>query len=298
VVAFHAGLPVRGGSTGVDVFFVISGFVIAGTLRRELEATNRLDLARFYVRRIKRLLPALAAMLIVVALAGILLDPSGTGRVSGLTGIFASLFAANFYLYSLPSGYFAVSTQLDPLLHTWTLAVEEQFYLVFPAILVGSWYVGARLAGARTARRTAFAVIAAGSLVSLALAVLWSGGWGVAGVNAPYNFAFYASPARAWEFGIGAILSIAASLLRRLPMLAAAALAAAGVALISLGAAISSPNAAVLTSPIMLAVVGAAALIAAGTAGETQKAFRACSDSGFPFSSGTCRTAGTSGTGR
>ena len=102
-----------------------------------------------------RLLPALAVMLTFVALAGFLFDPAGAVRISGLTGIFASFFSANFYLYSLPNGYFDVSGQLDPLLHTWTLAVEEQFYVLFPVTLLGAWLIGLRARGPRAARLTA-----------------------------------------------------------------------------------------------------------------------------------------------
>ncbi len=126
VVAFHAGLPVPGGFTGVDVFFAISGFVIASTLLAELERTSQLSLGRFYARRVKRLLPALALLLITVAVLGTLLSPAGMQRMGASTGIWASVFSANAYLlHALPSGYFATGSDLNPLLHTWTLAVEE-----------------------------------------------------------------------------------------------------------------------------------------------------------------------------
>jgi peptidoglycan/LPS O-acetylase OafA/YrhL len=141
VVLYHAGLDVPGGFTGVDVFFVISGFVITGLLLRELDASGSLDLRRFYARRIRRLLPALAVMLTVVAAVGLLASPVGAQVTTAHTGIAASLFAANAYLYRLGTGYFDVRTTLDPLLHTWTLGVEEQFYLVFPALLLAAWRV-------------------------------------------------------------------------------------------------------------------------------------------------------------
>lgn len=144
VVLYHASLPVAGGFTGVDVFFVISGFVIARALWTELRSTGRIDLRHFYARRIKRLLPALALLLVAVAAMGALASPIGAQRESALTGIAASLFAANAYLYHLPAGYFDVNTGLVPLLHTWTLAVEEQFYLVFPGLLLASWHLTGR----------------------------------------------------------------------------------------------------------------------------------------------------------
>src|SRR4051812_28766373 len=173
VVAFHAGLPVPGGFRGVDVFFVISGFVITAMLVAELESSGRLDLRRFYVRRARRLLPALALMLTVVLLLGALLSPSATQHMTALTGVAASVFAANGYLLGLGTGYFDVRADLNPLLHTWTLAVEEQFYIVFPALLLASWRLGMRRK-ITTARAAAATTIAAVSLVSLSLYVaLW-----------------------------------------------------------------------------------------------------------------------------
>jgi peptidoglycan/LPS O-acetylase OafA/YrhL len=212
VVAFHAGLPLPGGSAGVDVFFVISGFVITGLLARELEAEGRIAFSRFYTRRVRRLLPALAVMLLFVAAAGDLLAPAGAVRITGFTGVFASLFSANGYLYTLPSDYYSISDQLNPLLHTWTLAVEEQFYLVFPLLLVVGWRVGARY-GHRSGRLVASAGIAALTFTSFVLAEAWSHGWGIDVLRSPASFAFYASPARAWEFGLGSIIALSAPLL-------------------------------------------------------------------------------------
>src|SRR4051812_11378816 len=95
VVLFHSGLPLSGGFTGVDVFFAISGFVITGTLARELSGTGRIRLTQFYARRVKRLLPALGVMLVTVALVGIVATPVGAVVMGAGTGRFAALFAAN-----------------------------------------------------------------------------------------------------------------------------------------------------------------------------------------------------------
>jgi peptidoglycan/LPS O-acetylase OafA/YrhL len=112
---------------GVDVFFAISGFVITSMLVTELETSGRIDFPRFYLRRARRLLPALALMLSVVLLLGALVSPAVTQHMTALTGMAASAFAANAYLLNLGTGYFDVSTAMNPLLHTWTLAVEEQY---------------------------------------------------------------------------------------------------------------------------------------------------------------------------
>lgn len=137
VVAFHAGLPLSGGYVGVDVFFVISGFVITGMLSAERDQAGTISLRTFYSRRIRRILPALAVTVTVVAvLAVFLLSPMGPQQQTANTGAAASVFVANFQLYANPAGYFDSIEVRNALLHTWSLSVEEQFYLVFPARLL------------------------------------------------------------------------------------------------------------------------------------------------------------------
>ena len=258
VVLYHAGLHVPGGFTGVDVFFVISGFVITGLLLREVESTGSLRLRRFYARRVRRLLPALATMLAVVAAIGVLASPVDGQVVGADTGIAASLFAANLYLYHLGTGYFDALTTHDPLLHTWTLGVEEQFYVLFPTLLLLSWRL-------RPGRRTAFAVISVVSIVSLGamLAIAHNGSGGALG-----RFAFYGTPTRAWEFGCGALLALAAVRLT-LQRAAAAAVGAGGIALIAATAFLVHGTGMYVGWQMLLPTGGAVALIAAGLRGST-----------------------------
>ena len=177
VVLFHARLSFKGGFTGVDVFFVISGFVIAGTLLGELTKTGRLNLGGFFARRARRILPAPAVMLVFVALAGILADPAGTQHMSAMTGITASALFSNFYLYTLPTGYFDVSTQLNPLLHTWMLSVIAQIYVVFPLLLLAAWWLGRSRLGRGRSREFVWAPSRSARRLSFLLSYAITHGW-------------------------------------------------------------------------------------------------------------------------
>ncbi len=205
VVLFHAGVGLSGGYTGVDVFFAISGFVITSTLVAELERTGRLRLGRFYMRRIRRLLPALALMLVVVAALGTFAAPARwpTNRRDD-RGSSRRCSPAICYLANLANGYFATSASLDPLLHTWTLGVEEQFYLFFPLVLLLGWWIGSLALRREDGRRlgaTALVLLVAAASILLAVALVR--GIAVGGSNG-LRFWFYGSPPRAWEFAAGA----------------------------------------------------------------------------------------------
>src|SRR5215203_4067774 len=134
VILFHAGVPgFSGGYVGVDVFLVISGFLITQLLLHDL-ATDRFSIARFYERRIRRIFPALFALLAVVTvLASWLLLPQDLVDY-GRSAIATSLFVSNIDFWE-HAGYFARAAEETPLLHTWSLAVEEQFYIFFPLFL-------------------------------------------------------------------------------------------------------------------------------------------------------------------
>jgi peptidoglycan/LPS O-acetylase OafA/YrhL len=216
VVLFHAELPVPGGFVGVDVFFVISGFVITAMLMREWAQHGRIRFAHFYFRRFLRLTPALALVVAVVALASVFLqNPFGAQQATGRTGIGAMLLSANYVIGHAAGDYFADNATTNPLLHTWSLSVEEQFYLVFPAILALAWLLVRR--GRRRAPVVIVTMIAA---ASFALAVAWSfGSTAAEGLTSyfggPESFAFYSSLTRAWEFAAGALLAL---LLARIPV--------------------------------------------------------------------------------
>lgn len=262
VVLFHAGLHVPGGFTGVDVFFVISGFVITQMLAAELVDSGTLVLRRFYARRIRRLFPALALLLVFVAVVGPLATPQAAQHIATRTGIAAAVFSANVYVYHLGTGgYFAVESTLNPLLHTWTLAVEEQFYLFFPVFLLVSWRLGSR--SGHRARAVALAALAGVTCLSFGLSVATSRGKPVPGIGSPQGFAFYSSPTRAWEFGVGAVLALA--MLGRQPLGRAVAtpVGALGLALVLVGAFRIHGSYGYPGLAALLPVAGAAMLLAA-----------------------------------
>lgn len=214
VVAFHAHLSVDGGFAGVDVFFVVSGYVIAAMLEREWRTTGRIDLARFYLRRSLRLLPALALVVAAVALAsGLFLAADGSAQVVARTAIAALGFVANLVIARREGDYFAPAATENPLLHTWSLSLEEQFYFVLPALLLVSFRVGRFLH--RPLAFAAFTLFAL-SAASFGLALSWTDPSSSENVitsafGGPQTFAFYSLPSRAWEFGVGCLVALAVS---------------------------------------------------------------------------------------
>ncbi|MEO7268509.1 MAG: acyltransferase family protein [Knoellia sp.] len=205
VVAYHSGMPVPGGFVGVDIFFVISGFVITGMLHREWEAHGQIRFGRFYLRRIKRLTPALALMVSVAALLSTLfLSPFGAQQTTAQTGVGAMFIVANAVIARTTGDYFDAPAETNALLHTWSLSVEEQFYLVFPVVLAVSWWVARRRAW--STRRLSSVVVALVVAFSLSIAVLLSRGFELHAGEMLVGF--YGPLTRVWEFGVGALLAL------------------------------------------------------------------------------------------
>jgi peptidoglycan/LPS O-acetylase OafA/YrhL len=242
VVLGHAGIPFLGGGyVGVDVFFVLSGFLITGLLLSQAARDGRVRLGEFYVRRARRILPAAVLALVATDIAAHRLLNFVRAREAVHDSVWAAFFAANVHFARAGSDYFAQGQPPSPVQHFWTLAVEEQFYLVWPALL------GLALLVAALRRRLLWIVIVAGA-ASLA--------WSVHATAADRTSAYFSTSARAWELALGAALAIGAF---RLPAFAGwiglGCIAAAGIAY--------SGSTAFPGYAAMLPTVGAALVIAA-----------------------------------
>ena len=190
VVACHCGVPwCAGGFIGVDVFFVLSGFLITGLLAQEHRATAGIDLPGFFARRVRRLLPAALLVFLLTLWAAVALLAPQEVAVAARSAIAAACYVSNMLFDRTAADYFAPSVAVNPFLHTWSLAVEEQFYLLWP------WLILATRPGTQR-----IAVLGALAAVSFACAVL--------SANIVPTFAFYELPARAWEFAAGGLLAI------------------------------------------------------------------------------------------
>ena len=189
VILFHSGLHVfSGGFVGVDVFFVISGYLITSIILAEMTA-GKFSIVNFYERRARRILPSLfVMMLLCVPAAWLILDPPDF-KYFAKSLVAVPLFSSNM-LFWMESGYFDATAELKPLLHTWTLAVEEQYYVFFPLILMLFWKLG---------RARIVALLAVGAVVSLVFAQI--------GAAAGTSASFYLLHARAWELLVGSFVA-------------------------------------------------------------------------------------------
>jgi peptidoglycan/LPS O-acetylase OafA/YrhL len=261
VVLYHIGWSVIGGGyVGVDVFFVISGFLITSQLYREIENSGTISILGFYSRRIARLLPAAILVAIVSTVAAWFWLPQTRFRSIALDWMSASLYFINYRLAAQGTQYLGASAPPSPLQNFWSLAVEEQFYFIWPAVMLLSalaWRVGKR---GGPSRRKVMTVLAVMTISSFGLGV-WQ-----TGENAPW--AFFGVPFRAWELAIGAMVAVGTPMLSRMPRLVAAVTAVVGLATVIACGALYTDGIAFPGYAALPPVLGTAAVIAAGCGHE------------------------------
>ena len=208
VLLFHAGVTaVPGGFVGVDVFFVISGFLITGLLVRELERSGRIRLREFYARRMRRLIPAAFTVLAFVTVVTLRYSPGGYRDEYGIDISSAAGYWANWNFAARAVNYLGSQLAPSPVLHYWSLSVEEQFYVVWPVLLAlvalgvrrWSWRI-------RPAMAIALGAVAVPSFV-----------WNVVETASNQPFAFFDTGARMWELSLGGLVAIGAPLWSKLP---------------------------------------------------------------------------------
>lgn len=242
-----------GGFVGVDVFFVISGFLITAHLNKEIMGTARLSLARFYARRIKRLLPAAFLALAVGSVAVFLWVPYSEWERTAREVLMSVLYIENWSLAAQSVDYSALNTNATIAQHYWSLSVEEQFYFVWPLVLFGLYVLGRRFGKPRQAMAMGIMSIA---LASLAFSIYFT-------ATNP-NPAYFVTPVRVWEFAAGGLLALAATRIS-LTRARAATLSLTGWLAILLAALTFTQSTPFPGWTALLPVLGTVCVIAAGT---------------------------------
>jgi peptidoglycan/LPS O-acetylase OafA/YrhL len=225
VVANHL-IPGRipGGYIGVDIFFVISGYLITAHLLREADQTGRIDVLAFWARRIKRLIPAASVVLLFSVIVTVVFLPI-TVRQEALKQIAAAgAYVLNWVLAANSVDYFAAGGGASPVTHYWSLSVEEQFYLAWPMLMIAGLFLY-RGRSSKMRKRTLAAILALVFVASLA--------WGVYSATTNANAAYFQTTGRAWEFAAGGLLAFAPALVRRRRVLIAFLWSAWGVLVVS-----------------------------------------------------------------
>ncbi|HWJ09936.1 MAG TPA: acyltransferase, partial [Nocardioides sp.] len=265
VILAHAGFrSAAGGFIGVDVFFVISGFLIIGLLLREAGESGRISIVDFYARRARRVIPAATVVLVVTAVAAAYVLPLVRGVEVIKDAVWAAFFAANIRFSLVETDYFSQGEPPSPVQHYWSLAVEEQFYIVIPVLLLLVALVVRRRspdlsveARRRALRRAVVVVLGVVTLASLA--------WSVHVTAVSPTGAYFSTAARAWELGIGGLAATALwGSTPRLGRWATEALLVAGLAMIAWATLAFDARTAVPGSIVLVPVVGAALMLVAG----------------------------------
>ena len=266
VVLAHARVSgLGGGYVGVDVFFVISGFLITALFVTELEteADIRSAIAHFYARRIRRILPMASVVVLTTVVAAYAVLGSLAGRSTALDGRWAALFAANVRSIRLGTDYFATDLPASALQHYWSLAVEEQFYVVWPVVLIGLWLVGQRSVYRLRALQIGVTATVIGSLI-----------WSISQTGSDPTTAYFSPFTRAWELGIGALVAMFAVSIGRIAESFRTIASWVGLGAIVASAVVFDGTTAFPGSAAILPVGGCALVLAGGIGGARNGAGR------------------------
>jgi peptidoglycan/LPS O-acetylase OafA/YrhL len=255
VVLFHAGVPgVGGGFVGVDVFYVISGFLITGLLFQEAERSGRVSLIRFYARRCRRILPAATLVLILTVIASYHWLGFLQGNSVAVDAKWASVFLANIHFASIGTQYFGSLAPPSPIQNMWSLSVEEQFYAVWPVLLILVTIIARRI-NLRIRLGAALALIIVASFT-----------WSIVETSQNGVWAYFSPLTRAWELAAGGLIAVAAPFLGRIPRKVAQLMGCSGIVGIIVSGTIYSGSTPYPGYAVALPVLGTALVIVAGSA--------------------------------
>ena len=270
-LVYHAGLPgFSGGYVGIEVFFVISGFVITGLLLREREGTGGTSLRSFYGRRARRIIPAASLVIIVTVIISYHSLGTLAGHETAIDGLWAALFLANVHFAAVHTNYLVAQAPPSPLLNYWSLGVEEQFYIVYPTLfLLIGW-----------ARKRSFRQ---GLTVVLVVVIVASYTWSIllTSTNAPS--AYFSLFTRAWELALGGLIAVHGRYFQRIPQVWAAVASWAGLIVILVSSVTLSGSSAYPGALVAIPTLGAGLVIAAGAAQPTWGVERMLARKSFQF---------------
>lgn len=255
----------RGGFVGVDVFFVISGFLITGNLLRDAEKNGAPSFKTFYWNRVRRIVPAAALILVLTVVAAYMVFLPFRAREVGIDAAWAFVFLSNWWFGYQGTDYFrAAADTVSPVQHYWSLSIEEQFYFVWPALVFLVSVYAARKMWPHERRMQLTGAV-------MGLIVALSFGWALFETATDAEWAYFSTFSRVWELGIGAFLACAVSVLERIPYAARPALSWGGLAMIAASVVVISDDAGGFPAPwALLPVVGSALVIAAGVGEEPE----------------------------
>lgn len=262
VVLFHAGVPfLPGGFVGVDVFFVISGFLITGLLVREAQVKRSVSIANFYARRVRRLLPLATTVLLATIAASAVFMPLAERSATGAQINSAAMFYSNWLFAATSADYWAGGVDQSPVLHFWSLSIEEQYYVLIPILLIAILAACRRFVSWFLVRLAAISLVGI-TITSLALSILTT--------EATGPWAYFGLQTRAWELAIGGLIAISAIRLVAISALATRVLAWVGLLAIVASAVFMSAETVYPGSAALVPVLGTAAVLAAGCSRNAQ----------------------------